>query len=465
MATKKTTTSQEDAVFESGLDEVMAEMQLSQADDETDQEDALSAAQDTLESSLIPQTDSEPLNEDRIPAEDAARNALPDIIPQTDIENENPGEVCSGSMHSNTPDQQIPQTDSDAAETPPEWSSPTRRIRKSRAKKSESGTETEKQPEEVPDGVVEPVKPSRRTTSARPASVVSIDARPTVETEEDKARNDLLDLMESLKSKRILTDTIQGIERPADNPLRSLAVIYHGDIKVIIPAEEAVEPPEDFRGRLPEDVLHYMLTKRLGAEVDYIIMGIDAAAGVAVGSRLEAMMARRKEYYYGLDRDGNNLLYEGICAEARVVSVIRAGIFVDLFGVEVYIPLRELSYQRMMDAQDNFQPGQRILVKILSIDRRDRYHIRVAASIKQAGENPYEKALRRYVVGNRYVGTVSMVDMNGVFVALDGGVDCLCSYPKRGRPPRGARVTVRILGINNEANRIWGAITHVALPR
>ena len=212
MATKKTTTSQEDAVFESGLDEVMAEMQLSQADDETDQEDALSAAQDTLESSLIPQTDSEPLNEDRIPAEDAARNALPDIIPQTDIENENPGEVCSGSMHSNTPDQQIPQTDSDAAETPPEGSSPTRGIRKSRAKKSESGTETEKQPEEVPDGVVEPVKPSRRTTSARPASVVSIDARPTVETEEDKARNDLLDLMESLKSKRILTDTIQGIE-------------------------------------------------------------------------------------------------------------------------------------------------------------------------------------------------------------------------------------------------------------
>jgi len=52
-------------------------------------------------------------------------------------------------------------------------------------------------------------------------------------------------------------------------------------------------------------------------------------------------------------------------------------------------------------------------------------------------------------VGNRYVGTVSMVDTTGVFVALDGGIDCLCSYPKRGRPPRGSRVTVRILGINN----------------
>ena len=59
----------------------------------------------------------------------------------------------------------------------------------------------------------------------------------------------------------------------------------------------------------------------------------------------------------------------------------------------------------------------------------------------------YEKALKRYSVGNRYVGTVSMVDTTGVFVALDGGVDCLCSYPKRGRPPRGSRVTVRILGM------------------
>ncbi len=295
--------------------------------------------------------------------------------------------------------------------------------------------------------------------------MVAIDERLGVETDADKARDALLDLVESMKTRRILTGTIQGVERPSDNPSRSLAVLYHGDFKIMIPAEEAVEPPEDFRGRMPEDVLHYMLTKRLGAEVDYIIKGIDGKAGIAAASRLEAMAAKRKEYYFGTDRDGNNLLYEGICAEGRVVSVIRAGIFVDLFGVETYIPLRELSYQRMMDASSSFQPGQRILVKILGIDRSDRNHIRVSASIKQAGENPYEKALRRYSIGNRYVGTVSMVDTTGVFVALDGGIDCLCSYPKRGRPPRGARVTVRILGINHDSNRIWGAITHIATPR
>ncbi len=307
---------------------------------------------------------------------------------------------------------------------------------------------------------------NKKRTYSRPiVSVLSIDDRPTVETDADKAKNDLLDLLESQKTGHILTGTIQGVERPIDNPSRSLAVIYHGEFKVIIPAEEAVDPPEDYRGRLPEDVLHYMLTKRLGAEVDYIVKGIDPKSGLAVASRLEAMRARRKEYYLGTDRDGNNILYSGVCAEARIVSVIRAGVFIDLFGLEIYIPLRELSYQRWMDASTHFQPGQRILVKVLDVDRSDRNHIKATASVKQAGENPYEKALRRYSIGNRYVGTVSMVDTNGVFVALDGGIDCLCSYPKRGRPPRGSRVTVRILGINNDSNRIWGAITHIATPR
>lgn len=305
-------------------------------------------------------------------------------------------------------------------------------------------------------------KPERGRASIKPIQIISIDEKRSVETEADRERNDLIDLMESLRAGKILTGTIQGVERSSDN--RSMAVIYHGAFKIVIPAEETVVPPDDYRDQNPADVMHYLLTKRLGAEIDFIIKGIDKDANVAVASRLDAMKSKRKQYYFGTDRDGNNLLYAGQCAETRVVSVIRAGIFVDIFGVEVYIPLRELSYQRIMNAAEYFRPGQRILVKILELDKSDRNNIKVTASVKQSAENPYEKALRRYVIDNRYVGTVSMVDTNGVFVALDGGIDCLCSYPKRGRPPRGARVTVRILGISHETNRIWGAITHIATP-
>ena len=397
----------------------------------------------------VPQTETNLETEERNNPEESGNSEL---NAQTDLESESDKENSPEDAEEAAVSEASDQTDTETEEKP----------RTRRRKTAEPVSENNNISPEDP----EPAEPRRtRTRSDRTSPVLSIDDQRTVETDADKARNDLLDLLESQKSGKILSGTIQGVERSDNQQAHSLAVIYHGEYKVIIPAEEAVDPPEDYRGMLPQDVLHYMLTKRLGAEVDYIVKGIDAAENIAVASRLEAMRAKRRQYYLATDRDGNNLIYSDICAEARVVSVIRAGVFVELFGLEVYIPLRELSYQRWLDASGHFQPGQRILVKILSVDRSDRDHIKVTASVKQAGENPYEKALRRYSVGNRYVGTVSMVDTNGVFVALDGGIDCLCSYPKRGRPPRGARVTVRILGINHDSNRIWGAITHIATAR
>ena len=53
--------------------------------------------------------------------------------------------------------------------------------------------------------------------STRPVSVLSIDEGRTVETEADRARNDLLDLVESQKTGRILTGTLQGVERAANS--------------------------------------------------------------------------------------------------------------------------------------------------------------------------------------------------------------------------------------------------------
>ncbi len=407
------------------------------------------AGSDTHSDSAISHTDAE--NADNLPpgSEDTVEFLNSGGPHQTDLENDSdsPPSVDGANAGPAKPKRTRKKTEAKADSSQTDSSSD---------ETSQDGTRTE---------VMEQKNTPKRTRSGRATPVVSIDEERTVETDADKKRNDLLDLVESQKSGKILSGTVQGIETSTDNQNHSFAVIYHGNYKVIIPVSEAVEPPNDYRGLEPDTVLRYMMTKRLGAEVDYIIKGIDAKDNVAIASRLDAMRAKRKQYYFGTDRDGNNLIYSGICAEARVVSVIRSGIFADIFGLEVYIPLKELSYQRLMDAATHFQAGQRILVKILEVDRKNRNEVSVVASVKQAAENPYEKALKRYTVGNRYVGTVSMVDTNGVFVALDGGIDCLCSYPKRGRPPRGARVTVRVMGINHESNRIWGAITHIATPR
>ena len=100
-----------------------------------------------------------------------------------------------------------------------------------------------------------------------------------------------------------------------------------------------MEEPEDYRGQPKGDVLHYLLNKRLGAEVDYIIKGIDQESGIVAASRLEAMAMKRKEYYFRTDRDGNYQIYAGICAEARVVSVIRSTPW--MVPVRIFLPFRD----------------------------------------------------------------------------------------------------------------------------
>lgn len=329
---------------------------------------------------------------------------------------------------------------------------------KTESKKSESDTEAKAGDNPAEDAVGSNEKIKYAAQSAMiDEPVISIAERRNAQTESDRAKDQLLDLMESYKANRILTDSVQGVEKIDGS---YAAVLYHGDFKVIIPATEAINPPQDYRGRDPEAVHRYMLSKRLGAEFDYIVKGMEPETGIAVASRFDAMKARQKEYFFTRDRDGNNKLYEGILAEARIISVIKSGIFIDLFGVECFVSMRELSYQRLIDASAYYRPGQRVIVRILKIDRSDKVNVKIAASVKQAQKNPFEKAFRKYVVGSHYLGTVTMVDANGVFVAMNGGVDCLCEYPRRGRPPIGSQVTVRILGIDRGKQRIWGVITH-----
>lgn len=361
-----------------------------------------------------------------------------DYPSETDIQDENAGALLS-KEDTNTP---VSETD---IEKP--------KRKRGRPKKQDAESESP-----------EPAMKTRVRAAARKAGsqILSIDDELTVELDTDKSRNDLLDLSESMNGTRILSGVIQGIER-LDSGM-SFAVIYYNSYKIVIPTEEIISLPRNLGDRDPQAVMHAQLNRRLGAEIEFVIKGIDQKAGLAAASRTEAMNRKRKRYFYGTDRDGNNRIYEGLCAEARVMSTIRNGIFVEFFGVETYIPLMELSYQRWHDATEHFQNGERILVKVLSLDKSDPENIQLELSKKRTGENPFDSAISRYKRGNRYIGKTSMIIPSGVIVALDGEIDCLCRFPARGRPPVGSRVTVLINGVNHEAKRVWGVILHVS-PR
>lgn len=291
--------------------------------------------------------------------------------------------------------------------------------------------------------------------------ILSIGDERSVKTEAERYNEAIIDIRESLQNGKILTDTIDGIEEHRINGMGkvTVGVLNHGDIKVCIRLEDAVIPPRRTRGVESVEGHQYMLTKRLGAEIDYVVVGLDNENNIAVGNRLKAMEAKRKQYYFKEDRDGNKLIYPDAVAEARVVAVIQKGIFVEIFGAETFIPLEELSYQRMFNAEDYYTVGNRVLVRIQNITYDTENHeVAVKASVKRAEENPAIKAVKNLQMGQRYVGTVTQVDVEGVFVRLNSGIDVKCKFPARGRPVRGSKVTVVISWVDTETCRAWGGI-------
>ena len=122
-------------------------------------------------------------------------------------------------------------------------------------------------------------------------------------------------------------------------------------------------------------------------------------------------------------------------------------------------------YHDFKEKKADFKPGDRVLVKVTQLNRDDPDDIRVAASVKQVAANPVDKALEKIEVNSNYAGTVTLTDSTGIFVRLDMGAECRCRFPYRARPPKGARVVVKIAGVDMEQKTVWGNITYVTIPK
>ena len=368
-----------------------------------------------------------------------------DLESRQDVDDENVG------VEQEQAEQNTPTVETGAEETvqPEETEAKPKRKRKKKSN-DEGVTSPEKQPEEKP-------QKQQKQQKVKEQNIITIEDERTVQTERDMAFADLRELQEAARTGRIMTGIIQGFERTDKDFSGSRVVVYHGSCKILISSMKLVEEPEDFHGKEKAEVYAAMAQKRIGAEIEFVVKTVDEKEFTAVANRVEAMSIRKDNFY--LKKSG--IIKEGACAEARIVAVTPFGVWAEIFGVESFINNRELGYQRIHQPSEFFQTGQRVIVKILSV-KKDNGKIRVDASIKQAQENPFEKEIWKFAQGSMYLGKVTMVTERGVFVALDGGVECYCKMPTRGRPPRGARATVKIVNIDPVKSRVIGFITHIS---
>ena len=290
-------------------------------------------------------------------------------------------------------------------------------------------------------------------------SILSINSTLHAETDKKKLNDAFMDLHESQKVEKLMSGILCGIEQYGNS---IVGIVQHEKFKIMLPADHFTLLTEETDVDEIRRLQKLYMTARLGSEVDFVITKTDRINLLAAGNRIKAMRIRQRLFFK--KKQDEYVIFEGRLAEARVVSVTRGGIFVELFGKELFVSSRELSYKRIQDATQIYQPGQRIVVKITKLER-DELKKKITAidvSVKQASPNPVIEGIKRYSIDSKYYGVVSMVDAHGVYVALDNDCECLCAYPKFGpRPICGTRVTVKITKFDYEALRIFGVISYM----
>jgi small subunit ribosomal protein S1 len=228
------------------------------------------------------------------------------------------------------------------------------------------------------------------------------------------------------------------------------------------------------RGFLPASLVDIRrvpnLDEYLGTNIECKVIELNRSRNNVVLSRRAVLEEERKEQRQAiLER-----LQPGLIIEGQISNIVDFGAFVDLDGIDGLIHISELSWSHVNHPSEILNIGDTVQVKVLDIDR-DRQ--RISLGLKQTQEDPWQRVVDTYNVGDELEGTVTKVVAFGAFVEILEGVEGLVHISELAQQhvenPReivapGQDVKVRILEIDSERRRLSLSIKRVegqVLPR
>ena len=147
----------------------------------------------------------------------------------------------------------------------------------------------------------------------------------------------------------------------------------------------------------------------------------------------------------------------------KVVNMVPYGAFVELEnGVEGLIHVTEMSWtKRINKPSEILKIGQEVEAVVIGISKEEQ---RIALSLKQLEENPWEMVCRNYPVGAHIRGKVRNTTSYGAFVELEEGIDGMIhtndmSWTRNINNPneflkKGQEVDAVVLSVDEEQKRI-----------
>ena len=227
--------------------------------------------------------------------------------------------------------------------------------------------------------------PPRRRRKAD-APVLTIESGDEIETEDAREAAAWHEIHNAYRTRRILSAPLGGIEQTDSG--KTIAVVDYNGFRIVIPLKEMMVMPNAANSTESMVVRQMkLLGNMLGAEIDFVILGIDSKTRSVVASRREAMMRKRQLFYFSPDANGEYRVREGRVVQARVIAVADKSIRVEIFGVECSIMARDLAWDWIGDAHDRFAVGDQILVRVTEVNKTSQEELSVHADIKSVTEN------------------------------------------------------------------------------
>ena len=228
------------------------------------------------------------------------------------------------------------------------------------------------------------------------------------------------------------------------------------------------------RGFLPASLVDIRrvpnLDEYMGTKIETKVIELNRSRNNVVLSRRAVLEEERKEQRQEiLDR-----LQPGLIVEGQISNIVDFGAFVDLNGIDGLIHISELSWSHVNHPSEILSIGDTVQVKVLDIDR-DRQ--RISLGLKQTQEDPWQRVVDTYNVGDELEGTVTKVVTFGAFVEILDGVEGLVHISELANHhvenPRevvqpGDDVRVKILEIDSDRRRLSLSVKRVegqVLPR
>ncbi|HTX32481.1 MAG TPA: 30S ribosomal protein S1 [Solirubrobacteraceae bacterium] len=221
------------------------------------------------------------------------------------------------------------------------------------------------------------------------------------------------------------------------------------------------------RGFLPASLVDIRrvpnLDEYMGQAIECKVIELNRSRNNVVLSRRAVLEEQRKE-----DRERIlDRLQPGQVVDGTISNIVDFGAFVDLDGIDGLIHISELSWSHVNHPSEILNIGDTVTVKVLDIDR-DRQ--RISLGLKQTQEDPWQRVVDTYNIGDELEGAVTKVVTFGAFVEILDGVEGLVHISELAQHhvenPReiiqpGDEVRVKILEIDSERRRLSLSIKRV----